>query len=179
MSELNDIFDELIQVKNNFNTEFSKDLIERIINSKRIFLTGAGRSGLMIKAFANRLLHLGLNVSVIGEITCPRIQPGDLLIIESGSGETKTLVEQAKVAIISESKIALITTNNDSTLAKLANIIVEIPTQSKDSQDESIQPMGATFEQMSLLFCDSLVLQLMKALNQSKPMLKKRHTNLE
>lgn len=55
--------------------------ISQIRNARHIFLQGAGRSGIAIRAFANRLLHLGFSVSVVGEISSPHTQPGDLLII--------------------------------------------------------------------------------------------------
>ncbi|MBX4133436.1 hypothetical protein JMI89_07315 [Frischella sp. Ac48] len=42
-----------------------------ITQAKHIFVAGASRSGLMINAFANRLLHLGYSVSIVGEINSP------------------------------------------------------------------------------------------------------------
>ena len=42
------------------------------LSSNRIFVYGAGRSGLVAKAFAIRLVHLGFQTFVIGEtITAP------------------------------------------------------------------------------------------------------------
>ncbi|AVH54882.1 MULTISPECIES: hypothetical protein [Streptomyces] len=54
-------------------------------NAERIFVTGEGRSGLMAKAFAMRLMHLGLPVHVIGETTTPAVAQGDTARAPSGS----------------------------------------------------------------------------------------------
>ena len=71
--------------------------ISQIRNARHIFFVReAGRSGIAIRAFANRLLHLGFSVSVVGEISSPHTQPGDLLIIGSGSGETTSLKSLAQ-----------------------------------------------------------------------------------
>lgn len=75
--------------------QFQK-LIEEILRAGYIFTAGAGRSKTAIQAFTNRLMHLGLPVSLVGEITAPHTKPGDLLIIGSGSGETESLVAMAK-----------------------------------------------------------------------------------
>ena len=92
------ILSELTEVNNQLNTSDIYKLIDLIDISNHIYLTGAGRSGLMIRSFANRLLHLGYNISVVGEISSPHTHPGDLLLISSGSGETiqpmGTLFEQ-------------------------------------------------------------------------------------
>jgi D-arabinose 5-phosphate isomerase GutQ len=49
----------------------SKEDVNKIIRSffkaQRIFVYGAGRSGLVSKAFAIRLVHLGFQTFIIGE----------------------------------------------------------------------------------------------------------------
>jgi 6-phospho-3-hexuloisomerase len=59
-----------------------------ILAARRVFVTGAGRSGLALKMAAMRLMHLGLTVHVAGEVTTPAIGQGDLLLVASGSGTT-------------------------------------------------------------------------------------------
>ena len=54
---------------------------EIIINSKNIFVTGAGRSGLAAKAFAMRLMHLGLSAYVVGETISPAIYEDDCICL--------------------------------------------------------------------------------------------------
>ena len=50
----------------------SESLVNEILKAKKIFVTGAGRSGLMGKAFAMRMMHMGFDAHVIGEITTLR-----------------------------------------------------------------------------------------------------------
>ena len=71
-------------------------IVEELLHAGHIFTAGAGRSRLAVQAFTNRLMHLGLPVSHVGEITAPHTKKGDLLLIGSGSGETGSLVEMAK-----------------------------------------------------------------------------------
>ena len=68
-------------------------LIDEVMNVKRIFLMGAGRSGLEARVFAMRLMHLGFDVHAIGEATAPVPTQEDLVIIISGSGKTQSVLD--------------------------------------------------------------------------------------
>ena len=116
------ILSELTEVNNQLNTSDIYKLIDLIDISNHIYLTGAGRSGLMIRSFANRLLHLGYNISVVGEISSPHTHPGDLLLISSGSGETKSLISQAEIAKQNGLKVALKNQTNETMKARHANL---------------------------------------------------------
>lgn len=152
----------------------SSEVISLIKNAKHIFLAGAGRSGLMISAFANRLMHLGFDTNVIGEISTPHSQSGDLLIIGSGSGETVRLVNQAKIAKNNGVKLVLVTQSAQSTLANMADYVVDL-----SNNISSMQPMGSLFEQTSLIYYDSLVLDLMANLGETSQTMKVRHADIE
>lgn len=160
------------------NNQDLLDLINEILDANHIFLSGKGRSGLVISAFANRLMHLGLSISLVGEISSPHAKKGDLFIIGSGSGETESLVSLANVAKSVGMKIALITTAPGSSLAKLADIVVVLPGASK-CLGKSIQPMASAFEQLSFVVYDAIVLELMKKMNQNTNSMYQRHANLE
>ena len=86
-----------------------------IMDSKNIFVTGAGRSGLAAKAFAMRLMHLGLSAYVVGETISPAIYEDDCIIAISGSGETNTIVSAAKIAKTRGSKVLALTSYPEST----------------------------------------------------------------
>lgn len=62
--------------------------VELTANARRVFVHGAGRSGLALQMTAMRLMHVGLQVHVVGETTTPAIGEGDLLLTASGSGTT-------------------------------------------------------------------------------------------
>lgn len=149
-----------------------------IADAHRVFVAGAGRSGLVARAFANRLVHLGLSVSVVGEITCAHTAPGDVLVVGSGSGETGSLVQMVAKAKNAGLRVALVTASPDSTIAREADVTVVIPAASK-GQGGSAQPMASTFEQASLLTYDSIVLLLMDLLGESSVSMYARHADLE
>ncbi|BDH45867.1 6-phospho-3-hexuloisomerase [Salmonella enterica subsp. enterica serovar Choleraesuis] len=148
-------------------------LIYAITHAGHIYLAGAGRSGQMVGAFANRLMHLGFTVSMVGEISSPHSRQNDLMIIGSGSGETQRLINQAGIAKKNGVRIALITTAGESTLARLADCKLIIPAT------DSVQPMGTLFEQASLLVYDSIILALMARLNETADSMKRRHADIE
>lgn len=168
--------------------QIDDDQIEKFISfidyKKRIYLAGAGRSGVAIKGFACRLVHLGLDVHFIGDITVPHTKPGDLLIIGSGSGETQSLVALAHKAKKNGLNIILNTLTSNSTIADLADAKIILPGASPKVADkthtgESIQPMGSGFEQLSLLTYDAIIMSLMNKLSQTSEMMFERHANLE
>jgi 6-phospho-3-hexuloisomerase len=153
-------------------------------SSARIFVAGAGRSGLCMRALGMRLMHLGKTVYVVGETTTPRIAAENLLILGSGSGKTGTLLAMAKQARRQGAKILLFTTDATSPLAELADHRVIIPAPSLKTSQEirgliSMQPLGTLFEQSMLILCDSLILGLMQRLGVDAAQMSDRHANLE
>jgi 6-phospho-3-hexuloisomerase len=155
-----------------------------VAEAPRVFLGGAGRSGLAMRALAMRLMHLGLSVHVLGEITTPAIAPGDLLLIGSGSGRTPSLVAAATKAAELGAQVALITIASASPIGQLAGTVVVIPAPSPKAAptagvQPSMQPMGALFEQCLWLLGDTLVLALMARTGQTSDAMFARHANLE
>ena len=158
-------------------------MIEAIINAKRIFLAGAGRSLLMLKCFGMRLMHLGFTVYIIGDVTTPAITQGDLLIIASGSGETGSMVNIATKAQRLLVKGILITTKSHSSIASLVEHKVIIPTSSLSSDNKkntfSIQPGASLFEQCLLILFDSIILTYINDQQRDCESIMLLHANLE
>jgi 6-phospho-3-hexuloisomerase len=157
------------------------DLIE---SAPRIFVAGAGRSGLCMKAFGMRLMHMGKTVHVVGEPTTPGIMTGDLLVIGSGSGKTASLLAMAEQAHRKEAKLMLFTVDAASPLAKLADHRIVIPAPSYRAYEsghdlKSVQPLGTLYEQSMLILCDSLILGLMQRTGVNVATMFERHANLE
>ena len=153
-------------------------------SSARIFVAGAGRSGLCMRALGMRLMHLGKTVYVVGETTTPSIAAENLLVIGSGSGKTSSLLAMAEQAQRLGAKILLFTTDATSPLAELADHRVIIPAPSLKTSQEirgliSTQPLGTLFEQSMLILCDSLILGLMQRLGVDAAQMSERHANLE
>ena len=154
-----------------------------ILHSKRIFLAGMGRSGLIMRSFAMRLMHMGLQTYVVGETTTPAIAEGDLLLIGSGSGETESLLAMARRAKTLGVDVALVTVHPGSSIGALAELVVRVPAttpkSSKPSAAASIQPKGSLFEQVLFLVCESVVLRLMEIRGIDAEGMFIRHANLE
>ncbi len=174
------IMDELNHSVKTLTDDDIIDLIQKIQQHKRIFVYGTGRSGLMLKAFAMRLMQLGLNSFVVGETTTPAVQKGDLLILASASGETESVNIMAKSALNQRIDLAIICASNTSTLAKLQtpNILLQSGTKFNKSQ-VSKQPLGSLFEQMLLIIFDTVILVMSKKQKSSNNDMAQRHASLE
>jgi 6-phospho-3-hexuloisomerase len=152
--------------------------------AERIFLAGAGRSGLAVRAFAMRMMHMGKEAHVVGDTTTPAVRAGDLLIIGSGSGRTAGLLAAARKARELGVTVLLFTIDAGSPMAELADCVVRIDAPSPKAagapeETRSMQPMGSLFEQTLFLLFDVLVLALMRSGNFAADAMFSRHANLE
>jgi len=156
-------------------------LVEAILLARGVFCTGQGRSGLMISAFAMRLVHLGLKGHVVGEATTPAIESGDLLVAATGSGQTRTTLAIVEAARDRGAETACLTAHPQSPIARAADIVVEVPAPitSDSPRGRSIQPPGSLFEQALLLCCDAMVMTLMERVGTTEDEMRARHTKLE
>ena len=60
--------------------ETADRLCAELASARRIACYGVGREGLMMKALCMRLMHLGLDAHVVGDMTTPAVGPGDLCL---------------------------------------------------------------------------------------------------
>ncbi|TDQ37388.1 6-phospho-3-hexuloisomerase [Aureibacillus halotolerans] len=180
---LKEILQELNQAADQIAEEQAEQLVGAILDAEKIFVAGAGRSGFMAKSFAMRMMHMGLDAYVPGETVTPGYTEKDLIIIGSGSGETKSLVTTAEKAQSIGGKLAIVTLVPTSTLGKLADYTVQLPGATKDRSEDggfqTIQPMGSLFEQMLLVFYDALILKIMEAKGLDTQRMYGKHANLE
>ena len=188
---LQDILEKVTQTTSAVKEEDIVKFTSMLEEVDNIFLMGLGRSGLVAKAFAMRLMHLGLSVYVVGETTTPAITDKDCLIAISGSGETSYIISTTGIAKQVGSKIIAITSYPDSTLAKRSDLILQLQGRTKIDEEpnyarrqisglhNSLSPMGTIFEISALIFLDSVIAQMMDDLGQTEKDLKARHTVLE
>lgn len=180
---LNQILAELNKTLSQVSNEDADLLAEAILTTNRVFVAGVGRSGLIVRGFAMRLTHMGFNVHIVGDATTPAITSNDLLIIGSGSGSTASLRVITEKARVVSSKIALVSTLNNSPIAQMADIVLVLsaPTlnRNKDTEFTSVQPMGSLFEQSMLLTFDALIVILMAKTGINNDAMFARHANLE
>lgn len=157
----------------------------------KVLIIGAGRSGLVGKAFAMRLMHLGFDVYVLGETITPHVGDNDLVIVISGSGTTSGPLNAANMAKKLNSKVIAITSKENSPLAKKADLVVDIPgrqdiakedeytSRQLKGQHESLAPMGTMFEDTCMIFLDSIIAELMNRMGVSEESLLERHATIE
>lgn len=176
------ILKEIDRVLSQTDEQKDQELVDIILSSHKIVTVGAGRVGMAARAFAMRLKHLGLDSYNLGDSNVPAVGEGDLVIVCSGSGETQTIYDLAKIAKENNTKVALITGNIDSRIGKMADLIVEIRAPSKVKPIEgfvSIQPMTTLNEQCLFIFFDALVLQIMDKMGETHQTMWERHSGLE
>lgn len=179
---LAEILKELNHSANLIADEEAEKLVNGILESKKVFVAGAGRSGFMAKSFAMRMMHMGIDSYVIGETVTPNFEKEDILIIGSGSGETKSLVSMAEKAKSIGGRIATVTIFPDSTIGQLADVTIKLPGSPKDQSKgdyKTIQPMGSLFEQTLLLFYDAVILRFMEKKGLDTNKMYGKHANLE
>lgn len=157
------------------------DLVDQIRGAERVFVTGAGRSGLVLRMAAMRLMHLGLVVHVAGDTTTPAINSGDLLIVASGSGTTSGVIKAAETAAKVGARIAALTTNLHSPLAELADAVVLVPAAQKTDHGSTLsrQYSGSLFEQALYLATEAAFQTLWQENDIPAEQLWLRHANLE
>ncbi len=167
--------------------------IDELLQAKRIYVMGAGRSGLVAKSFAMRLMHLGLQSYVVGETITPAVQKGDAIVVFSGSGKTKSIADIAETGKEIGAHICLITSNPDSRIGNIADCKVIIESQRDDARDDaaeyeirqmlgdhkSFAPLGTLFETASLILSDAVISRLMEITKTDESALKNRHANME
>ncbi|KYK28990.1 MAG: hypothetical protein AYK19_20295 [Theionarchaea archaeon DG-70-1] len=165
-------------------------MIKTLLDARKIFIIGAGRSGLVGKAFAMRLMHLDLDVHVVGETTTPAFTDEDVLITISGSGETNSVVTSAQVSKKRGGKVVTITSYPSSTLAQMADCLVIVKGRTKEDMPASyierelhpyqrFTPMGTLFEDCCMIFLEGIVASLMDVLDKGEKDMKAKHAVLE
>ncbi|UCH57594.1 MAG: 6-phospho-3-hexuloisomerase [Candidatus Bathyarchaeota archaeon] len=175
------------------------DQVERMLETlllvreegRKALVVGAGRSGLVGKAFAMRLMHLGFDVYVMGETITPAIGSGDLVLIISGSGSGAMSTTAARLAKRLGSRILAVTSYPESELGKAADHVVVVPGREIIAREqeyqarqllgehESLAPMGTLFEDSCTIFLDSIVAEIMARLEISEEAMKSKHSTIE
>jgi 6-phospho-3-hexuloisomerase len=179
---IHEILDEMSRTLDQVPSPGLEALVDAVLEADRIYVVGGGRSGLMARAFAMRLMHLGLVTYVVGETTTPSIRSGDLLVSCSASGETQVTVLVSQVAQKAGARVFAITATPDSPMARLANETVVIPAPAKQTPPGgggSVQYGGSLFEQALLVLLDALSVEIGRRLGTPPQELESRHANLE
>ncbi len=153
-----------------------------LLAAGRVFVTGEGRSGFMARAFAMRLMHLGLHVHVVGETTTPAVAADDTVVAVSGSGTTAATVRVAQTARTAGARVLAVTTDPASALGAAADVVLVVPAATKHrraGEAPTIQPLSSLFDQATHLVLDVVCLDLATALAVDHGAAGARHANTE
>ena len=152
-----------------------------ILDADGVMLYGCGREGLMMRALAMRLHHLGLRVCMQGDMEAFPLGPGDLFLCAAGPGELPTASALSTVAREAGARVVVVTAEPAGATATLADELLLIPAQTmaSDRGSAAVLPMGSLFEGAMFLVFEVMVLRLREALGETAESMRARHTNME
>jgi 6-phospho-3-hexuloisomerase len=156
-------------------------LCDEVLKAKRIATYGVGREGLMMRALCMRLMHLGLDAHVVGDMTTPHLGEGDLLIVSAGPGQFSTVGALLGVAREAGARTAVVTAQPDGPAPRSADTVIHLraQTMADDRGGSSVLPMGSLYEAAMLIFFDIVSIRLRERTGQTMEGMRGRHTNLE
>lgn len=154
-------------------------LAKEIGSAKRIFFTGAGRSFLMVKATAMALMQIGYQVHATGDVSTPSIARGDLLLVASSSGETRSVLLFVQQARSAGARIAVITADPASSMARAADLVVHMTDGTAPGGPQPAWNTGSFFELALGPLGDCVVETLAASVGASHDTVGQNHANLE
>lgn len=176
----------LKEIVSGVKDEDTSNLVAEIQDANRIFIGGAGRSLLSMKGFAMRLMQTKHTTFLVGEVCTPSIQPGDLLMVASGSGTTKVTLELVRKVKSQGARAAVLTMHPDAPIPKACDCVVAIPKTQEAGGDDSDELVFAkknlpgNFPELAItIILDGVVAELMEQNNQDGSIIDFMHANLE
>ena len=156
-------------------------LCDELLRARRIATYGVGREGLMMRALCMRLMHLGLDAHVVGDMTTPHLGAGDLLVVSAGPGTFSTVKALLGVARDAGARTLVITAQPDGPAPRSADTVIHLraQTMADDRGGTSVLPMGSLYEAVMLIFFDIVSILLRERTGQTMDGMRGRHTNLE
>ena len=156
-------------------------LCDELLRARRIATYGVGREGLMMRALCMRLMHLGLDAHVVGDVTTPPLGIGDLLVVSAGPGTFSTVYALLGVARDAGARAVVVTAQPDGPTPRSADGVIHLSAQTMadDRGGGSVLPMGSLYEAAMLVFFDIVSILLRERTGQTMEGMRERHTNLE
>src|SRR2546422_9543847 len=155
----------------------SREIAEAVAiltSAKKLFVYGVGRSGLAARAFAMRMVQLGIDCYFIGETITPVVSDGDAVRIVSNTGSTMSAIQVANSARRVGAKVISVTGNRTSKLGRASSVVLLIHADEAIAQAR-LAPLGTLFEDATVLLLDGLVAQVMERLGQTEADMRGRH----
>ena len=95
------ILKDIIEMNDRLNLEEVNEYVNALtldlknINNDNIIGIAAGRMGYSLRSFIMRLSHMGFNASMIGDTNVPKVRNDTIMIVNSSSGETPSILNYA------------------------------------------------------------------------------------
>lgn len=150
------------------------DAVLTMMEAKQVFVYGVGRSGLVGKAFAMRLVQLGLKAYFIGETITPIVEETDAVVIVSRTGETMSAIQTANIVRRVGAKLIIVTESRGSKLADTGNIVLYLSAKA-DGPRKQLAPLGTLFENSTLILFDAMISEIMIRKGESEETMRGRH----
>jgi 6-phospho-3-hexuloisomerase len=161
--------------------------VQIIRDAPRLYIAGAGRSGLVMRAFAMRLMQAGFEAYLVGDTVTPAAGASDLLVIGSISGKTESLKVFSEQARKLGMKRLVLTGHPDSFLGRTADLVLLIPVGGPVEagngalvkQKHASLPLGSVAEICLFICTDALIRLLMDRCGIEEGSMRSKHANLE
>jgi 6-phospho-3-hexuloisomerase len=156
-------------------------IVEELLAARRIACYAGGREGLVLRGLVMRLFHAGLDAHYVGEMTCPAVGPGDLLVLSCGPGRIAVVEALAGVARRDGASVLYLTAQPTRPPAEQADRVVRVvaQTMADDAGSEAVLPMGSAYEIALFVLVDLITNRVRGRRSESVEELRSRHTNLE
>lgn len=179
---IDSVFAELKEVFARVDEREVDQFTDLVMRARRVFVIGAGRVGTSSRAFAMRLVHLGKPTYWLQDDTTPSNDHSDLLIANSGSGNTASTINYVEKARERDTRVATITANPKGRIAQIADSVIHLPAQTYNvnrGRWKSLLPLGSQFELSLWVLHDFLSQRLAEQMQYSDEMMAKNHRILE
>ena len=169
------IFEELLSVDQLVDPHQKLSFIDTVSQRKNGTLIGlgAGRMGYSLRSFIMRMSHLKYQAFMIGDTSLPKLSRASTIIVNSSSGETRSIVLLTEIAKDAGATILSVTCNSHSTIGRMSDGCIEMPSV------ETLQPMKTIYEQYTMLLFDELAQGVQQQLGITTESMSQNHSILE
>jgi 6-phospho-3-hexuloisomerase len=160
-------------------------IVDELLTARRIACYAGGREGLVLRGLVMRLFHAGLDVHYVGEMTCPAVGAGDLVVLSCGPGRISMVEALAGVAARDGARVLCFTAQPRNPPADRADHVVTVTAQTMaddradGSASPAVLPMGSAYEIALFVLVDLITNRVRARRGESSEEMRSRHTNLE
>lgn len=173
--------DEISTAVTSVSEESLDAMVDELLTANRIACYGGGREGLVMRGLVMRLFHAGLDVHYVGEMTCPAVGRGDLVVLSCGPGDISMVAALAGVTVRDGARLLYLTAQPGRSPADKADRVVHVraQTMADDRSSTAVLPMGSAYEIALFVLVDLITNRVRARRSESVEELRSRHTNLE